>query len=139
MQAKRAEDIPAILANTKNYPTPVRFVGGDYSQTRCVGGDGGTTVNLSSLGKIVEFGEDEVRAQAGVRVGALVRAPRRARSGAAAHPGDGAYDGGRGGGDHAAAGLASGWPCANVGAREGAQARHAAGQADDGDRAQRAT
>jgi len=74
MQAKRVEDIPAILANTKNYPTPVRFVGGDYSQTRCVGGDGGTTVNLSKLGKIVEFGEDEVRAQAGVRVGTLVRA-----------------------------------------------------------------
>jgi FAD/FMN-containing dehydrogenase len=74
MQARRAEDIPAILANTKNYPTPVRIVGGDYSQTRCVGGDGGTTVNLSSLSKIIEFGEDEVRAQAGVRVGALVRA-----------------------------------------------------------------
>jgi FAD/FMN-containing dehydrogenase len=74
MQARRAEDIPAILANTKNYPTPVRFVGGDYSQTRCVGGDGGTTVNLSTLGKIIEFGEDEVRAQAGVRVGTLVRA-----------------------------------------------------------------
>ncbi len=74
MQAKRAEEIPAILANTKNYPTPVRFVGGDYSQTRCVGGDGGTTVNLSPLGKIIEFGEDEVRCQAGVRVGALVRA-----------------------------------------------------------------
>ena len=52
----------------------MRFVGGDYSQTRCVGGDGGTTVNLSPLGKIVEFGEDEVRCQAGVRVGALVRA-----------------------------------------------------------------
>jgi FAD/FMN-containing dehydrogenase len=74
MQAKRAEDIPAILANTKNYPTPVRFVGGDYSQTRCVGGDGGTTVGLNALGKMLEFGEDEVRVQAGVRVGALVRA-----------------------------------------------------------------
>jgi FAD/FMN-containing dehydrogenase len=73
MQAKRAEEIPAILANTKNYPTPVRFVGADYSQARCVGGDGGTTVNLSQLGKIVEFGEDEVRVQAGVRIGALVR------------------------------------------------------------------
>src|ERR1700729_1997473 len=69
MRAKRPEDIPGILANVKSYPTPVRFVGGDYSQTRCVGGDGGTTVNLSTLGKIVEFGEDEVRAQAGVRVG----------------------------------------------------------------------
>jgi FAD/FMN-containing dehydrogenase len=73
MQAKRAEEIPAILANTKNYPTPVRFVGADYSQTRCVGGDGGTTVNLSRLGKILEFGEEEVRCQAGVRIAALVR------------------------------------------------------------------
>jgi FAD/FMN-containing dehydrogenase len=74
MRAKRAEEIPAILANPKNYPTPVRIVGGDYSQTRCVGGDGGTTLNLSPLDKIVEFGETEVRAQAGVRVGTLARA-----------------------------------------------------------------
>jgi FAD/FMN-containing dehydrogenase len=74
MRAKRAEDIPNILTNIKSFPTPVRIVGGDYSQTRCVGGDGGTTVNLSSLDKIVEFGEDEVRAQAGVRVGTLARA-----------------------------------------------------------------
>src|ERR1700683_1023414 len=74
MRAKRAEEIPALLANIKNYPTPVRFVGGDYSQTRCVGGDGGTTVGLNALGKMLEFGEDEVRVQAGVRVGALVRA-----------------------------------------------------------------
>src|ERR1700722_3845465 len=73
MQAKRAEEIPAILANTKNYPTPVRFVGADYSQTRCVGGDGGTTVNLSRLGQIVEFGGDEVRVKAGFRIAALVR------------------------------------------------------------------
>jgi FAD/FMN-containing dehydrogenase len=74
MRAKRAEEIPAILANIKTYPTPVRIVGGDYSQTRCVGGDGGTTVNLSPLGRILEFGETSVRAQAGVRVGTLVRA-----------------------------------------------------------------
>jgi FAD/FMN-containing dehydrogenase len=74
MRAKRAEEIPAILANIKAYPTPVRIVGGDYSQTRCVGGDGGTTVNLSSLDRILEFDNSTVRAQAGVRVGALVRA-----------------------------------------------------------------
>jgi FAD/FMN-containing dehydrogenase len=74
MRAKRAEEIPQILANTKNYPTPVRIVGGDYSQTRCVGGDGGTTVNLSGLDKSIEFGEESVRVQAGVRVGTLARA-----------------------------------------------------------------
>src|SRR6266852_8905388 len=74
LRAKRFEEIPAILANRKTYPTPVRMVGADYSQTRCVGGDGGTTVDTGTLDKILEFGEATVRAQAGVRVGTLVRA-----------------------------------------------------------------
>src|SRR5271165_6323255 len=70
----RGEDLPKILGNAKSYPTPVRAMGADYSQTRCVGGDGGTIVDTSSLAKILEFGETTVRAQAGVRVGVLVRA-----------------------------------------------------------------
>jgi FAD/FMN-containing dehydrogenase len=49
-------------------------VGADYSQTRCVGGDGGTSLDTSNLDKILEFGETTVRAQAGVRVGTLVSA-----------------------------------------------------------------
>src|SRR5258708_30688521 len=75
LRAKRFEEIPAILANRKTYPTPVRMVGADYSQTRCVGGDGGTTVDTSGLDKILEYGEDTVRAQAGVPVGTPARAP----------------------------------------------------------------
>jgi len=74
MRLKRFEDIPLILSRSKVYPTPVRMVGADYSQTRCVGGDGGTTVDTGGLDRILEFGEDSVRAQAGVRVGTLVRA-----------------------------------------------------------------
>jgi FAD/FMN-containing dehydrogenase len=74
LRAKSVEEIPAILANIKTYPTPVRVVGADYSQTRCVGGDGGTTVDTTQLDKILEFGESTVRAQAGVRVSTLVRA-----------------------------------------------------------------
>ena len=74
LRAKRFEEIPAILANNKTYPTPVRVVGADYSQTRCVGGDGGTTVDTAELDKILEYGETTVRAQAGVRVSTLVRA-----------------------------------------------------------------
>ncbi|MHB8720647.1 MAG: FAD-binding oxidoreductase, partial [Steroidobacteraceae bacterium] len=54
--------------------TPIRMVGADYSQTRCVGGDGGTTVDTGGLDKVLEFGETFVRAQAGVRVGTLVHA-----------------------------------------------------------------
>jgi len=74
MQAKRFEDISTVIEKTKTYPTPVRVVGADYSQARCVGGDGGTTVDTRALDKIIEFGEFTVRAQAGVRIGTLVRA-----------------------------------------------------------------
>ncbi len=74
MQAKRFEDIPTIIEKTKSYPAPIRIVGADYSQTRCVGGDGGTTVDTSALDKIVDFGETTVRVQAGVRIGTLARA-----------------------------------------------------------------
>ena len=74
LKLKRFEDIPSILEKTKSYPTPVRMVGADYSQTRCVGGDGGTTVDTGALDKILEFGETFVRAQAGVRVSTLVHA-----------------------------------------------------------------
>jgi len=74
LKLKRAEDLPSVLSKTKSYPTPIRMVGADYSQTRCVGGDGGTTVDTGALDKIVEFGETSVRAQAGVHVGTLVQA-----------------------------------------------------------------
>jgi FAD/FMN-containing dehydrogenase len=74
LQAKRSDELPKIIADLKTYPTPVRIVGADYSQTRCVGGDGGTAVDMGALDKILEFGESTVRAQAGVRVGTLVKA-----------------------------------------------------------------
>ena len=67
MRLKRFEDIPLILSRSKVYPTPVRMVGADYSQTRCVGGDGGTTVDTGGLDRILEFDENSVRAQAGAR------------------------------------------------------------------------
>src|SRR5580692_3664154 len=74
LKLKRAEDLASVLSKTKSYPTPIRMVGADYSQTRCVGGDGGTTVDTGALDKIVEFGETTVRAQAGVHLGTLVQA-----------------------------------------------------------------
>ncbi len=73
LKLKRFEDLSSVLAKTNSYPSPVRMVGADYSQTRCVGGDGGTTIETGRLDKILEFGENFVRAQAGVRVGALVQ------------------------------------------------------------------
>jgi FAD/FMN-containing dehydrogenase len=71
---KRVDDLPIVLARPQSYPTPIRVVGADYSQTRCVGGDGGTTIDVGALDKISDMSETSVRAQAGVRVGTLVRA-----------------------------------------------------------------
>jgi FAD/FMN-containing dehydrogenase len=74
LRLKKIEDIPTLLSKTRSYPSPIRMVGGDYSQTRCVGGDGGTTIETSALDRILEFEENRVRVQAGVRVAALVQA-----------------------------------------------------------------
>ena len=74
LKLKRFQDLPAVLAKTTSYPTPVRMVGADYSQTRCAGSDGGTAVDTGALDRILEFGDNFVRAQAGVRVATLVRA-----------------------------------------------------------------
>src|SRR5579871_430475 len=74
LKLKKVDDFPIVLARPKSYPTPIRVVGADYSQTRCVGGDGGTTIDVGGLDKISDMTETSVRAQAGVRVGTLARA-----------------------------------------------------------------
>src|SRR5260221_14379173 len=74
LKLKRFEDLPCVLAKTKSYPTPIRMVVADYSQTRCVGGYGVTTVDTGTLDKILEFGQTPGRGHAGVRVGTMVRA-----------------------------------------------------------------
>jgi FAD/FMN-containing dehydrogenase len=73
LRPKKIEDVPTILQNYKSYPSPVRPLGADYSQARCVGGDGGSTLDTLALNKIIEIEGNVVRAQAGVRVGDLVR------------------------------------------------------------------
>jgi FAD/FMN-containing dehydrogenase len=73
VKLKAPEDISNVLVKIRNYPSPVRALGADYSQTRCVGGDGGTTVDTGNLSRILEIEDGYVRAQAGVRVGTLVR------------------------------------------------------------------
>jgi FAD/FMN-containing dehydrogenase len=73
LRPTRCEDIPTILTKLSAYPSPVRALGADYSQTRCVGGDGGTLVDTGALDKILEYGDGFVRAQVGVRLGRLVR------------------------------------------------------------------
>jgi FAD binding domain len=74
VRVKRVEDLPVYVGTAKAYPSPVRALGADYSQTRCAGADGGTTLDTSPLNKILEIEGNHVRVQAGVRLGTLVRA-----------------------------------------------------------------
>ncbi|HUX74400.1 MAG TPA: FAD-binding protein [Steroidobacteraceae bacterium] len=74
LRPTQVDDISTVLGKPKAYPSPVRAVGADYSQTRCGSGDGGTTLNTGALDQILELDEGCIRAQAGVRVGVLVRA-----------------------------------------------------------------
>jgi len=74
VRPKKIEDVAAVLANPKSHPSPVRPIGADYSVTRCANTDGGTALHLDAFDKILDYDEGCVRVQAGVRVGALVRA-----------------------------------------------------------------
>src|SRR6202012_5889188 len=72
LKVRRVEDLAVLVDKPKSYPSPVRVVGADYSQTRCVGAEG-TTVDPAALNKITESGDAAVRVQAGVRLATLVR------------------------------------------------------------------
>src|ERR1700744_2809593 len=72
LNVRRVEDLALVVEKPKSYPSPVRMVGADYSQTRCVGAEG-TTIDAGALNKITEMGDAAVRVQAGVRLATLVR------------------------------------------------------------------
>ncbi len=111
------------------------MVGADYSQTRCVGGDGGTTVDTGALDQNPGIRRDQ-RARAGRRArGHPGHGAGRARSRAAADPRNGPDFPGRRGRHHLAAGLVRRGHRATVVLRHRSEADHAARQANDRDRA----
>jgi len=65
VRPKRVEDIQTILENAKAFPSPVRAIGANYSQTRCGVADGGTIVEMAAMNRILEITDHYVRVQAG--------------------------------------------------------------------------
>ena len=65
VRPKRVEDIQTILENSKAFPSPVRAIGANYSQTRCGVADGGTIVEMAAMNRILEITDHHVRVQAG--------------------------------------------------------------------------
>ncbi|HKE45811.1 MAG TPA: FAD-binding protein [Steroidobacteraceae bacterium] len=65
VRPKRVEDIQTILENSKAFPSPVRAIGANYSQTRCGVADGGTIVEMAAMNRILEITDRHVRVQAG--------------------------------------------------------------------------
>ncbi len=65
VRPKRFEDILTILENVKAFPSPVRAIGANYSQTRCGVADGGTIVDMTAMNHVLEISDRWVRVQAG--------------------------------------------------------------------------
>ncbi|HEY7378338.1 MAG TPA: FAD-binding protein [Steroidobacteraceae bacterium] len=68
VRPKRFEDIQTILENSKAFPSPVRAIGANYSQTRCGVADGGTIVEMAAMNRVLEITDRYVRVQAGTQL-----------------------------------------------------------------------
>jgi FAD/FMN-containing dehydrogenase len=68
VRPKRFEDIQTILENSKAFPSPVRAIGANYSQTRCGVADGGTIVEMAAMNRVLEITDRHVRVQAGTQL-----------------------------------------------------------------------
>ncbi|MEE4184793.1 MAG: FAD-binding oxidoreductase [Gammaproteobacteria bacterium] len=67
IQPRSADDIAAILLDTRRYPSPVRPVGSGSSTTRAHQTAAGTLMDMTALDRILGTTRDSVTVQAGVR------------------------------------------------------------------------
>ena len=65
VRPKRVEDILTILENVKAFPSPVRAIGANYSQTRCGVADGGTIIDMTAMNQVLEINDHWIRVQPG--------------------------------------------------------------------------
>jgi FAD/FMN-containing dehydrogenase len=71
VRPKRVEDLQIIVADAKKFPSPVRVIGANYSQTGCAAADNGTLIDLRSLNKVLEITDEWVRVQPGASLTAV--------------------------------------------------------------------
>jgi hypothetical protein len=65
VRPKRIEDLQIIVSDAKKFPSPVRAIGANYSQTGCAAADNGTLIDLRGLNKVLEISDEWVRVQPG--------------------------------------------------------------------------
>jgi len=65
VDAHSVADVVAIVNDGERYPSPVRALGSRHSTTPAGEANGGTNVHMRGMGRILEIGEDTVRAEAG--------------------------------------------------------------------------
>ncbi|HZF16930.1 MAG TPA: FAD-binding protein [Steroidobacteraceae bacterium] len=65
VRPKRIEDLQIIVSDAKKFPSPIRVIGANYSQTGCAAADNGTLVDLRALNKVLEISDEWVRVQPG--------------------------------------------------------------------------
>ena len=65
VDAHSVADVVAIVSDRERYPAPVRALGSRHSTTPAAEANGGTTVRMRGMDRILEVGETTVRAEAG--------------------------------------------------------------------------
>ena len=55
VRPRTVENIVAVLTNLKKYPSPVRAVGANSSNTRCTKAQEGTILDMTAMNKIVQL------------------------------------------------------------------------------------
>jgi FAD/FMN-containing dehydrogenase len=64
-EVRNVDDIVAVMRDPERYPSPVRAIGSGHSTTRCHEADGGTTVLMRRMDRILNITADTVTAEAG--------------------------------------------------------------------------
>jgi FAD/FMN-containing dehydrogenase len=59
-------EIAQILKDLRRYPSPVRPIGSGSSPTRCTAANGGTTLDLGAMNRVLRIDRDSVTVQPGV-------------------------------------------------------------------------
>ncbi len=65
VEAGSTKDIVRVLRDPVNFPSPVRAVGSNHSETACAAADGGTLIKMRGMNRILEITGGTVRVEAG--------------------------------------------------------------------------
>lgn len=65
VEPETVDEVVGIIRDREHFPSPVRAIGSNHSTTPCGTVEGGTLVRMGKMNRILDIGQDSVRAEAG--------------------------------------------------------------------------